>query len=56
VDRDLRRDHPYAAYDEVSFEVPVYQEGDVLHRMQVRVDEVWQSLASVREVAAVGLP
>jgi Ni,Fe-hydrogenase III large subunit/Ni,Fe-hydrogenase III component G len=47
VDRDLRRDHPYAAYDEVSFHVPAYQEGDVLRRMNVRVDEIWQSLKIV---------
>jgi Ni,Fe-hydrogenase III large subunit/Ni,Fe-hydrogenase III component G len=44
VDRDVRRDHPYAAYDPASIRVPVYQEGDVLRRMQVRVDEIWQSL------------
>jgi Ni,Fe-hydrogenase III large subunit/Ni,Fe-hydrogenase III component G len=50
VDRDLRRDHPYAAYDEVSFEVPVYQEGDVLRRMRVRVDEIWQSLRIMRDI------
>ena len=52
VDRDLRRDHPYAAYDEVSFKVPVYQEGDVLRRMRVRVDEVWQSLAIIEQLMA----
>ena len=50
VDRDLRRDHPYAAYDEVSFDVPVYHEGDVLRRIRVRVDEIWQSLRILREI------
>lgn len=50
VDRDVRRDHPYAAYDLASFRVPVYQEGDVLHRVQVRVDEIWQSLDLIRAV------
>jgi len=44
VDRDVRRDHPYAAYDSVAFQVPVYQEGDVARRMQVRIDEVAQAL------------
>jgi len=44
VDRDLRRDHPYAAYEGMTLKVPVYQEGDVLRRMQVRVDEVRESL------------
>ena len=39
-DHDLRRDFPYAAYGGVKFTVPVYQEGDVLRRMQVRIDEV----------------
>jgi Ni,Fe-hydrogenase III large subunit/Ni,Fe-hydrogenase III component G len=55
VDLDVRRDHPYAAYDRVSFSVPVYQEGDVLHRMQVRIDEVKESLGIIR-AAVAGLP
>lgn len=48
VDLDVRRDHPYAAYGRYSFHVPVYQVGDVLHRMQVRIDEVKESLAIIR--------
>jgi Ni,Fe-hydrogenase III large subunit len=44
VDRDVRRDHPYAAYENLDINVPVYQEGDVLRRMQVRIDEVRESL------------
>ncbi len=51
VDRDVRRDHPYAAYGCVSWRIPVYQEGDVLHRMQVRIDEVLESIAIIREAA-----
>ena len=47
-DLDVRRDHPYAAYDSLPFEVPVYREGDVMRRMQVRIDEVGQSLALIR--------
>jgi Ni,Fe-hydrogenase III large subunit len=45
---DVRRDHPYAAYSRYSFRVPVYQAGDVSHRMQVRVDEVYESLNIIR--------
>jgi Ni,Fe-hydrogenase III large subunit len=52
VDRDVRRDHPYAAYDRVTLQVPVYQEGDVLRRMHVRVDEVRQSLLVIRAMEA----
>jgi Ni,Fe-hydrogenase III large subunit/Ni,Fe-hydrogenase III component G len=51
VDRDLRRDFPHAAYDRVTFTVPVHTAGDVLHRMQVRIDEVRESLRIIRQLA-----
>jgi Ni,Fe-hydrogenase III large subunit/Ni,Fe-hydrogenase III component G len=47
---DLRRDIPHAAYDQVQFTVPLYQEGDVLRRMQVRIDEVRQSLSIIEQM------
>ncbi len=49
-DHDLRRDFPHAGYDQVQFTVPVYSEGDVEHRVQVRIDEVRQSLAIIRQL------
>ena len=49
---DLRRDFPHAAYDQVEFTVPVYQAGDVLHRLQVRVDEVRQSIGIIEQLAS----
>jgi Ni,Fe-hydrogenase III large subunit/Ni,Fe-hydrogenase III component G len=52
VDLDVRRDHPYAAYGELAFRVPLYQAGDVRHRMQVRIDEVGESFRLVRAAAA----
>src|ERR1039457_146153 len=52
IDRDLRRDFPHAAYDSVKFDVPVYREGDVLRRMQVRIDEVQQALSIIEQVLA----
>jgi Ni,Fe-hydrogenase III large subunit/Ni,Fe-hydrogenase III component G len=51
VDQDVRRDHPYAAYSRYSFRVPVYQAGDVWHRMQVRIDEVSESISIIRRAA-----
>lgn len=51
-DHDLRRDFPHAAYDRTKFGVPVYTAGDVLHRMQVRIDEVFQSFSIVRQLLA----
>jgi Ni,Fe-hydrogenase III large subunit len=47
-DLDVRRDHPYAAYGHLSWNVPVYREGDVLRRMQVRIDETLESLGLIR--------
>src|SRR5216684_3990342 len=55
IDLDVRRDHPYAAYSRYSFRVPVYQVGDVSHRMQVRVDEVHESLGIIRSAAEESL-
>ncbi len=43
VDRDLRRDLPYAAYDKLSFEVPLQQDGDVFSRLGQRIAECFQS-------------
>lgn len=51
-DHDLRRDFPHAAYNQVRFSVPVYREGDVLHRMQVRIDEVQAALSIVEQLTA----
>jgi Ni,Fe-hydrogenase III large subunit/Ni,Fe-hydrogenase III component G len=53
VDRDSRRDHPYEAYNQLPFKVPVYHVGDVRHRMLVRIDEVGESIQMIR--AAVSL-
>ena len=52
VDRDVRRDHPYAAYDRVSFKVPVYEQGDVLARVKVRMDETFESINIIRQILA----
>ncbi len=53
VDRDIRRDHPYEAYSKLPFKVPVYQAGDVRHRMQVRIDEVGESIQMIRGAVAL---
>jgi Ni,Fe-hydrogenase III large subunit/Ni,Fe-hydrogenase III component G len=48
-DHDLRRDHPHAGYSKLKFKVPVYQEGDVLRRMQVRIDEVGEAISIIEQ-------
>jgi NADH-quinone oxidoreductase subunit D len=49
VDWDLRRDMPYLRYPEVSFEVPVYRNGDVYDRYKVHMDEMRQSTRIVNQ-------
>ncbi|MBU6409711.1 MAG: NADH-quinone oxidoreductase subunit C [Verrucomicrobia bacterium] len=45
---DLRGNFSGRLYERAPFRVPVYQAGDVKHRMQVRVDEVRQSFSIIR--------
>jgi Ni,Fe-hydrogenase III large subunit len=52
IDLDVRRDHPYAAYPRYTFRIPLYEAGDVWHRMQVRIDEVGESLSIIRKAAS----
>ena len=51
VDWDLRRDIPYEAYGDVSFEVPTATEGDVYARYRVRMAEMRESVKIVRQLA-----
>lgn len=52
IDRDVRRDHPFAAYDELKVTVPVYRYGDVRARMRVRMDEIHESMRLIRDIQA----
>jgi Ni,Fe-hydrogenase III large subunit len=45
MDRDLRRDHPYAAYGEIPLTVAVRDGGDAHARAQVRMAEIDASIA-----------
>ena len=44
IERDLRRDHPYAAYDQLPMKIPVRTEGDAHARVQVRMEEIRNSI------------
>ena len=50
VDRDTRRDDPYAAYEEVSFQVVTDSRCDVFGRAVVRLGELMQSYSIVRQL------
>jgi len=49
VDIDCRRDHPYAAYDRVAFDVITAGDGDVWSRVVVRAREVFESIKIIRQ-------
>ncbi|MHC1679779.1 MAG: NADH-quinone oxidoreductase subunit C [Methanomassiliicoccales archaeon] len=48
-DRDTRRDFPYGAYGQLGFLVPVRREGDVLARLNVKIEEVRESISMVKQ-------
>ena len=50
VDRDIRRDDPYAAYGELSFKVITDNHNDVYGRTLVRVGELMESYSMIRQI------
>jgi Ni,Fe-hydrogenase III large subunit len=49
---DARRSLPYAPYDQLEFEVPAREEGDVNARVWIRIEEVRQSLGLIGQILA----
>lgn len=45
IQHDLRCDHPYAAYDRLSMEIPVRTEGDAHARSLIRMEEIRNSIS-----------
>ena len=50
IDRDLRRDRPFAAYADLAVNVVVYRYGDVRARLRVRMDEIHESIRLIKEI------
>lgn len=48
IKRDVRADDPYAAYDEIDFNVVTYDGCDVASRLYVRCDEILESTEIIR--------
>jgi NADH-quinone oxidoreductase subunit C/D len=56
VGYDVRKAHPYDLYDTVEWEVPVLHGGDVYDRYRVRMLEIRQSMAIIRQLLDRGMP
>jgi len=52
VDRDIRRDDPYLAYQDLAFKVITDSHNDVYGRTLVRVGELMQSYSMIRQLVA----
>jgi Ni,Fe-hydrogenase III large subunit/Ni,Fe-hydrogenase III component G len=53
IDRDARRNHPHAAYGDLSFSGRTRAEGDVFARVMLRVDEMADARDLIRSTAAI---
>jgi NADH-quinone oxidoreductase subunit D len=49
IEYDIRKDHPYLAYGEVEFDVPVGSTGDAYDRYMVRMMEMRESVKILRQ-------
>ncbi|EKO70876.1 NADH-quinone oxidoreductase subunit D [Leptospira interrogans] len=55
VDWDVRKDEPYMFYDRVDFDIPIGEDGSVLHRSLVRMEEMRQSIRIIEQLVD-GIP
>jgi NADH-quinone oxidoreductase subunit D len=47
---DIRKRHPYSAYDRVDFEEILFTEGDNFARYKVRIAEMWESMKIIEQL------
>ena len=50
VEHDLRRTNPYLIYQDLDFNIPVYEGGDCLARYYVRMAEIKESISIIRQL------
>ena len=53
IDRDLRRDHPYAGYEGLPLAVPLRTDGDAQARARVRIEEIDASVSLIQRVLSL---
>lgn len=47
---DIRKSHPYSAYDRVKFNEVLFTEGDTWARYKVRIQEMWESISIIEQL------
>lgn len=52
IKNDIRKDEPYAAYDQIDFEIAVEEGCDAYARAKVRLKEMRESLSIIRQAVA----
>lgn len=50
VPYDIRKEHPYLAYNELDFDIPVGTRGDAYDRYMIRIMEMKESIKILRQV------
>jgi NADH-quinone oxidoreductase subunit D/NADH-quinone oxidoreductase subunit C/D len=50
VASDIRKIHPYSAFDRVEFNEILFTEGDSFARYNVRIKEMWESLSIIEQL------
>jgi len=47
---DIRKIHPYSAYDRIDFKEVLFTDGDTLSRYKVRIAEMWHSMEIIEQL------
>lgn len=53
LERDVRKDFPYAAYDRLDFKLVLHKNGDVNCRLNVKIEEVLEAIRMIRQAVRV---
>ena len=52
VDRDIRKNCPYGAYDQIDWDMIVTQNGDVFDKVVIRINEMFESIKIIQQCLA----
>lgn len=53
LERDVRRDFPYAAYDKLGFKLVLHKNGDVNCRLNLKIEELFEAIRLIRQAVEI---